>query len=386
MKKFHFKWWKEGLHVVAITAVALLLTRCIIHYAPSLGVFAPLEKEMDFETSDIYNAVKENKSLHRSSPDVVVVSVDRHDRQQVLMDIRKIAATDPLAIGLDVHFKVYQKNLDSLLLATILDPSNRLVGSTKAIPDSCGYYEQSYMSYYEKEYSPVVGFTNMDPAQEQKVVRHFRPFVLKANGDTLMSMELKIASIANPEMAQQLIARGNELEIIDYTSLKIPVIDADDLDNPDIQEWIAHKVVMVGDVRDMEDMRITPLHGYVPGVMIHAYGVETILQASYIHTFQSWQNWLIAVGICLIFVALRLLVSRTMSNVGSLIIRISQFVIMYVLIVCGCVIFENHHSYVDFAPSVLMLGFGLLAYDIWFASYGIIMTIIDFIKKHLQKK
>ncbi len=386
MKTFHSKWWKEGLHVVAITVIALLLTRFIIYDVVSLGVFAPLEKEMDFETSDIYNAVKENKSVHPSSPDVVVVSVDKHDRKQVLMDIRKIAATEPLAIGLDVHFKVYQEDVDSLLLATVLDPANRLVGCTKAVPDSNGCYKQSPMSYYEEKHNPVVGYTNIDPAKEQKVLRHFRPFVLKTDGDTLMSMELKIASIANPEMAQQLIARGNEVETIDYTRFVIPVIDADDLDDPDIQAWIAHKVVMIGDVQDMEDMRITPLHGYVPGVIIHAYAVETILQASYIRTFQSWKNWLIAVSICLIFVALLLLARRTMSNVGNLLIRICQFAIMYVLVVCGCIVFENHHTYVDFAPSILMLGFGTLAFDLWFASYGIITAIIAFTKKHIHKK
>ena len=64
MKTFHSKWWKEGLHVAAITVIALLLTRFIIYDVVSLGVFAPLEKEMDFETSDIYNAVKENQSVH----------------------------------------------------------------------------------------------------------------------------------------------------------------------------------------------------------------------------------------------------------------------------------------------------------------------------------
>ena len=70
----------------------------------------------------------------------------------------------------------------------------------------------------------------------------------------------------------------------------------------------------------------------------------------------------------------------------NLLIRICQFAIMYVLVVCGCVVFENHHTYVDFAPSILMLGFGTLAFDLWFASYGIITAIIAFTKKHIHKK
>lgn len=384
MMKFEKLWWKEGLHIIVPTILAFSLSYFVISDLTSIGIFAPVEKEMDFQISDIYNAVEENKTIHLASSDVIVIGVDNHDREGVLQDIRMIASAEPAAIGLDIYFEVSEGN-DSVLLETITHTTN-LVGATgvKEVANSA-FYERDPLSFYENDYNPLVGFINVDTDQSGKVIRTFHPFVRTSSGDTIKSFELVLASITQPERAAQLIARGNEMETIDFSSYVIPIVDADLLDIATVKDLIKDKVVLIGDIRNVEDMYLTPLHGFVPGVMVHAYAVQTILHGSYIDNIPAWINWLIAIVICIIFVLLLLIAKQKMSNVGNLLIRICQFVIMYVLVLCGCTFFSRIHTYFDFAPSILMLGLGAFAFDIWFALYGIIITISSRIKNHLHK-
>ena len=385
------KWFKESLHILGILVLALLMTRFVIYDLGSIGLFAPLEKEMDFQISDIYNAVEENKSVHVSSPDIVVVSVDNHNRDELLGDIRKISSAHPAAIGMDVYFKVSKENIkDTALIETIMH-TERLVGATglKDDPNRI-FFMKDPLSFFEEEFKPLVGFINVDADQSRNVIRTFHPYVLTAKGDTLKSFELVLASLIQPEKAAELLARGNEYETIDFISYDIPVIDVEllsdemlALDSSLLKE-LEGKMVFIGDIRDYDDMHVTPLHGLMPGVMVHAYALETILHSSYIETTPVWKNWLIAIVISLVFLTVLLIAKRRMSNAGNLLVRVSQFVFMYILVVFGCAIFGQSHVYVDFAPSVLMLGFGALAFDLWFAIYGIITNIYSRIQKHLH--
>lgn len=374
--------WINVVHLVGIVLLALMLTRFTIYNISSLSIFAPLDKEIDFKMSDIYNAVVDSKAIHELSQEVVIVGIDGCSRKQTLDVINKVASCGPRAIGLDVYFP-YPEEDNTYLISTISQAPN-LVNAGYAVQDVDGvhYNWQEGLSFYEKEiHSAHIGYINLNVNDVQHVVRTFRPFVLSANNDTLFSMAYALSNLVAPDKVQTLLARQEEEVIIDYTSYDFLVITASELDACP-EEWLQNKVVLIGDAQHLSDAYLTPLHGMKAGVMIHAYELQTILSCNYIETTAVGFNWLIAILLCVLYVSLLLFSKFKMINYGSLVLRIGQFAVIYLLIYLGCTVYQSSHIYTDFAPGVLMIGLGSLAFDLWFGAYALVLIII----KKIQKK
>ena len=376
----HKPFWMDVAHIVGIVLLAMLLTRFTIYNISSLSIFAPLDKEIDFQMSDLYNAVADNKAIHPFSQDVVIVGTDGCSRKEVLDIINKVSDCQPKAIGLDIYF-TYPEEDNTYLIQTILGTPN-LVGTEFAEQDVDGvHFHQKYMSFYDSELRPLSGYINLNISNPQQVVRTFRPFVKSIDGDTLYSMPYVLAKLANPNKVNKLISQNQDEVIIDYTTCDIMILTADELEDSYARESIYNKVVLIGDVQDLSDAHLTPVHGLKAGVMIHAYALQTILGEQYIDTTKSWFNWFIAILLCVIYVSLLLFSKRCMINYGSLVLRIGQFLVIYLLIYIGCSVYQSSHFYIDFAPGVLMLGLGSLAFDLWFGAYALIVIINNKIHK-----
>lgn len=383
MESKKMNWWQAGLVIFLSLVLAVLLARFIIYDFSSMEIFAPIEKKLDFQVSDIYNAVEEKKHVVSLSQDIIVVSVDECNREQTAEVINLISSYKPKAIGLDLSFMTKKANNDTLLNAVLYTPN--LVNATKVFkPDTGMYYHRLSASFYEKEYDlPHIGYANLDAAHMWNIVRTFVPYVLVGKNDTLPSLAMELARMVAPDCVTQLLRRGNDAEIIDYTSCEIEVVTAERLQNDYVAKRLHNKVVLVGDTADTKDTYRTPLHDSQPGVLIHAYALQTILSGSYIDKREEWKNWLIAILIGFIFICLLLFANE--YHAFNLIIRIGQFALMYWLIVRGCVIYSQSHIYADFTPAILMLGLGALSFDIIYALYGIIQNFIKILIKYRKK-
>ncbi len=383
MTESKLHWWQAGMIIVLSLLLAIRLAQFILYDFSSIEMFAPLEKKLDFQVSDIYNAVEEKKQVVELSQDVIVVSVDECNREQTAELIRLIASYEPKAIGVDLSFMTKKANNDTLMDA-ITNTRNLVTATMVVKPDTGLYYERQYVSFFEDECDlPHVGYANLDAAHMWNIVRTFVPYVLVGERDTLRSMALELARIAAPEQARRVESRGKEVEIIDYTDYEIEVVDAARLQNAYVAERLRNKVVLVGDTADTKDTYRTPLHDSQAGVLIHAYALQTILSGRYIDEYPTWLNWTIAVCIGLLLIGG--LLCAVEDQILNLFVRIAQFALMYVLIVCGCAIYSRTHMYADFAPSILMLGFGALSFDIVYALYCWEQKIVKSIKTHHKK-
>ena len=189
---------------------------------------------------------------------------------------------------------------------------------------------------------------------------------------------------ARPKAIKPLLGRSSEIEIIFFPSIEFETLSGKEiLANGDlILDNLANKIVLLGDMRNMSDSYLTPLDAAVPGVLIHAYTAYTILSDKYISVSADWLNWLIAIFVCLLYTVVNLFAKKSFSNFGNFLMRLLQFFTMYVLFVIGCLEFAYHGSYIDFTPSILMIGLGALAFDLW---YGIYAGYIK-IKNHAQNR
>lgn len=383
-------WLQAGVVVLVTTLISLLLTTFIFTDFLSLEMFAPMDKKMDFQLSDIYNSVDYSRPVKPLSRDVMVVNIDGCNREKTLEILMTVASCKPKAIGLDVMFPIPKEPTDNSFLKETISRVPCLVFATGVKYDEqTNVYTRDTLSFCEgdADFKPHrIGYINLDISHTWAVVRSFVPMVRLANGDTLCNMAYELAKMADPERAQALLDRGNTAEIIDYTSYEIEVVDAGQLTNPMVKEQIRDKVVMIGSMTDVKDTYLTPLHEPQAGVMIHAYIVQTILGGSYIRESSAWLNWFIAIVLCMTFITLLWIARKRMSYIGNLLIRISQFAIMFGLVWLGCYIYSGWHIYTDFSPAIWMLGLGAIAFDVTFALYGIIQNSIKAIRKiHIKK-
>ena len=373
---------ENTLHVGGITVLAILLTRFVIYDFSSLSAFTPMEKNTDFEMSDLYSAVEDNKAVHRLSSEVCVIGIDGCNREETLDVINLVSAYQPAAMGLDVIFP--WPHPDNSYLLSTLGTTPGLVCVSKVEQDTdCVHFHQMQSSFYESMISPEYGYSNLFISSPRDVVRRFCPYVLTTEGDTLLGFPAALARQVNRSRYEDLLARKNAVETIDYTTWEIPLFTAQELMAGEIEEeQLRGKVVMIGDLRDNKDSYLTPLHGSMPGVLIHGMALQTILSGTYIDTTPAWINWLIGILLCILLASLLMEARNRMSNVGNMFIRLAQVAIMYQLVVIGCKYFAETHTFMDFSPSLLMIGLGALSFDIWFGLYG----LYNFVRNKISKK
>lgn len=365
------------LIVLIAVSCAALMTRFLTTDFSSIDIFAPIDKKVDFRVTDIYNEFAEQRAVRPLNPDIVVVNIDSCNREGVMNIIQKVDSFGAKAIGLDVYFSIEKKNNDPVL-NTVLPPDNLVNATQVKLVDTKMSYDRDYLSFFEGDTVPKhVGFINMDADNMWTIIRTFHPFVYDQKDSIIPGLALALAEIAYPDRADSLKRRGNRQEIIDFTSHEIEVIGAHRLENEGIDESIKDKIVLIGDTTDAKDIYLTPLANPTPGVLIHAYALQTILSESYITVRCEWFNWSIALLISLVLVIILLYTNESKRFQYSLniIVRVLILVFMYGLVKIGCAVYAHSHVYVDMMPSVLMLGFSTLAFDIIYAFYGLIDQI-----------
>ena len=390
MEKSKITWWSAIVIVVVSVVIAGLMTRFLSTDFSTIDIFAPIEKRVDFTITDIYNAVMENMTEREISQDVIVISTDSCDRDGIADAIRKVSDLGAKAIGLDIEFLVPEEDNANLLSAVLY--TDNLVNATSIARVNDSIFERKPLSFFEEEFIDdlkYVGYVNLNASYSWNVVRTFRPYVLVGE-DTVPSMSLALAQVANKECVSKLLERNEKYTIIDFTSKQIKTISAHRLDSLDIADQIKNRVVLLGDTKTTKDLYLTPLHDPVPGVLIHAYALQTILDTSFIEVSKEWQDWTRAILICIILVSILLLANTINIEMLKYIINISVRLLllffMYRLVIRGCRAYVDSHMYVDYTISVLMLGFGTLAFDIVYAIYGLIILIVQGIKQKQNKK
>lgn len=378
MENVTIKWWHGAVIVLLSVAIAALFSAFLRADFSSIDIFAPIEKKVDFQVSDIYNMLEEDKPERELSNSVIVVSIDGLKREQLIDLIDTIRLYEPKAIGLDIYFSIPKADNSRLLQVVANTPEMVSISQVHKDTDELHYVEK-FLSFYDDTLTPPHrGYANLDINHSWTVVRTFLPYVRSREGRIIPALSLELAKIAAPERAQQLMERGNTEEIIDFTHREIEVLAAKRLKNPDVAKRLKGKVVLIGVINDTKDIYLTPLKEPTPGVLIHAYATQTIITGQYIRTREPWLNWTIAVTFCFLLVSLLLFASekKEIGTALNLIIRIVVFLSVLIFVFLGCWVFSARHMYVDYTPSLLMLTFGTMAFDIVYAVYGLFRPFI----------
>lgn len=368
-------------HVVLITLLALLMSRFMLNDLSGISAFSPIEKVADYSMSDMYNAVANRRAVKQLNQDVVIVATDGCSRADIAHLVNKLDACSPAAVGMDIFFP-YQTSDDSLVMTSFANCRNLVL--PLQVADSV-FLSNSH-SFFDGKIDAPYGCVNLELADIRSTVRSFRPYYM-GDGGCIPNFAVALVGQSKPSALKPLIKRGNESEIIFFPSVEFETLSGQEVVCDDNQplDGIKNKIVLLGDMKNMSDSYLTPLDNAVPGVLIHAYTIHTILSKKYISVSADWINWLIAIIVCLIYTIVNLFAKKSFSNFGNFLMRLLQFFTMYILFVVGCLEFAYHGSYIDFTPSILMIGLGALAFDLWYGIYAGYLKIKDRLTKTASK-
>ncbi len=351
------------LRASLITVLAYLLSLLFTQpFSFSAGTMLSGADKNDFNLTDFYHIVADARPIRTLDSDIVLVDIAHAEREDIADALAVISEMEPAAVGLDVVFDEERPDDELLLQAMDNLPSLVMAVGVSETPGKPGTFMVDDYSYFYPDCrgSHLHGVVNFPTKFSGATVRSFRPEFIDASGDTLRSLALALAELAAPESARRIRARGREVELIDYPSRSFTTMSLDEV--PDNADKIAGKIVLIGSLAEKEDVHATPINPDMPGVLIHAYAVSTILRGAGYRVVGRAINMAIAFVLCFLLCFTNI---SFKSPARALWMRIAQLAVLYLIIRVGYYLFVDKQIIIDFSYTLLMLTFGFFALDLW---------------------
>ena len=195
---------KTWFRTITITLLAFVLSHSILYQITSSSLFS-LQKDNDFEMSDFYNVVANNRPIRTYNSDIVIVSLDNCSRTQIAQLIERVAYMQPKAIGIDVFFSYHSED-DSILINAINSFPNIVLAYDA--------YHETQTAFASDLYSATWGSINLIAKHASGTIREFRPQF----NDSIYAFSAQLAYMADSTAFNRLIERGRELETIHFPS------------------------------------------------------------------------------------------------------------------------------------------------------------------------
>lgn len=359
--------WRWILDITIITALTVLFSWLIVQGKLTGKLFQSVSDIDTPELIDLYT-LSVNRSPVKQQSDIVLLPIDGCSRQQVTSLIKALRPMPVSAIGVDITFP-YSEEKDMELIDAILS-DERIVMASR---ENGSYFEKALESL-----GTSFGSIRLDVDTRYDVVRSFT-YTHPCQSGALSSFESQLAHIAQPESYEHLFPLDKS-SYISYANVHFDTIPATLLlDSMRDTELIANrlkgKIVLLGDLNQVSDTYRTPLQPDMPGVVIHAYVLSTMLYHRYIRTPPVEFSWVMAIIISIFFSWLMLVFKWKMEDAEGLLLRVTQLVLMLIVVCFGVLAFNYLHLYFNMEPIFFALAIQAVMLDIWVGIMGLIYKI-----------
>lgn len=349
-----------------ITIFTFLLSGFVIIEMLNASSILPSDKSSSLELSDLYYRVSDKQKKLYLSRDVLIVATDGCSRRDIAQIIEALSFMEASAIGVDIIFK-YGTQDDSVLVDAVNNYDGSIVFAydlnKQLLSDGNAEDYPIYRHFKDARY----GFINFF-ADNHDIIRTSSPFV--ENGTELNnSFSAEIAECQDSSKYSLLLDRDVKDEMISFSSKEFLTIYPDDLfidgQVPDMEygALIKDKIVLLGDINELSDLHKIPTGEHIPGIYIHAYTLETILENSYINQMDNTIVVIMAFVWCLLFSYILIVAKEQYSAVDNMLIRFIQMLSMYIFFVVGYHLFIKYNYYIDFLYIIMMTGLCSLVYE-----------------------
>ncbi|MBX2967351.1 MAG: CHASE2 domain-containing protein [Cyclobacteriaceae bacterium] len=362
---------------------------------------------------------------------IVVINIGELSRREIAQQIMIISQYKPKVIGIDTYFNcrglprdtVYCPPLKDTLGNLMLGHAIREAGNVvlvsklfqtkelakKNVEDEYDSLEHSDPIFVEG--ASAQGFANLptDAAfqDDVKTCRYFIP-KMDVNGEEHLAFSVKMAMLYDSVKTKEFLARDNFSEIINYHGniadffgqtnypqvfYTLDVIDV--FTENFLPTMIEGKIVIFGflgkELGDpsWNDKFFTPLNLKMAGkanpdmfgVVVHANIVSMILTGDYIEKMEEWQEWVLAIVLCYLNVALFSLIYYKIPDWYDGVTKLIQVIEMLILTFIMVEVFDLFNYKFDITISLAAIALVGDSYEIY---TGVIKNTYYKIKRRFQ--
>lgn len=327
-KKLH-----ETLRIGGIVVLSFFLARFLVFDITLISFFAPADKSTDFRSVDFYQIV-ENSLVGEKQycPEVLLIGVDSLSRNEITSVIEEVGQCHPKLIGIDIEW-AHAEPTDSRLREVLAELRCPVV-----VPDTSSYI-----------YRDVTGLLKGDVSFNDNCIRSITiPNSFSERIALLLKPDIKI----NNRRISPI--RYGHYEFID--TIKPHSISQS-------SSIIEGKAILIGALTDLSDCHNTPVDAHMPGLMIHANNIATLLDATAPGYAPRWIENLLALATCTIFVIFNLISKKWIG--GGLAMRLIQILFLLAIIIFGTITYLLGGASIDFTRPLLTVVAAAFAVDIW---------------------
>lgn len=375
--------WRITVACVITLLAFLLSTVMMSPLSASISAFFSVPERNDFTITDFYTIVADARAISHLDGNVVIVNIDNSDRNEIADILSIVDDAGAKAVCLDVMFDD-PRDGDQPLLNAVTATRNLVMPvvmvKTSESPDSFSVGNTSFFYHTAIDSAVVYAAANMPSKYDKSVIREFQPSFPTHTGVDVPSLAVAAAELASPRAVKKLRERDNDLETINFHSRRFIVLQPDEL--IDNAAYLKDRIVLIGAITEPSDMHPTPVESHMPGVMIHAHSIATILDGAYMNPIPKAVSIAIAFVLCVIFVSINLFMTH---RTRGLLLRLLQVLLVWLAVQIGYWAFVSHNIIIDFSYALLMLAFGLFACDIWNGLVAIGQWLVEKVSKLFKK-
>lgn len=355
--------WGDFLINLSLVIIFTLSLSWLLDYDP----YSLFEVSTDYNSGDYYDRLYHDNTTLPIDRDIVIIASDRIPNDSLPDVLRKIGRYGAKAIGFDLIFK-NESSLSNDLI-DVIDSLPQIVMPVELIYDGdSGLITRGEPSLLD-EY--------LDNPKEATVSFPIRPTMsfqrdmyLKVGlgeKDTIESFPLVLAKMKDPDIK---LGRTGDLEAINFNVSDFEIIGYEEFNDPDLSQAIAAlingKIVLVGDVSNKYDVHPTPVDENMPGILVHAASISTLLNNRPIRPLgRIWNLIFIILCVAIVTAADSYYSDKDdfRKGLGFLVIK---GVLLAVMLIGGYLLYVHCGIRSDFTYSITLFMFSMMIADLWF--------------------
>ncbi|SMD38706.1 sensor domain CHASE2-containing protein [Reichenbachiella faecimaris] len=377
------KFWLETIYgLFFILVLAFLVTRVTAFNI--FDVFDPVGAVFeDMESTDIvFSRLRADPIAEEN---LILVNVGNLPRAGIADLVNIINSSEPRVIGMDMRFRYPKEDtLGDLKLSEAFSRVENLVMYSKLVDrDDDGEFDTLEVSYPPYFNYGETAFTNfISGAADQDDLKMCRQFAVReyVNGEEELAFSVKMAQYMDPEKVEKFLARGNEVEdinyrgnIFDYGDTEYPIsyfaLDWYQVLNMEFApELIKDKAVIfcylgseLGDRKALDDKYFTPLnknyvgktHADMFGGVVHANAFSMIMAEDYINSLGDTFSYGLALILLYLNIVLFTVVYKVVPKWYDGLTKLTQLIEAAALFTLSLIVFIKFNVKVDVTLAIV---------------------------------
>ncbi len=368
-------------------------------------IFDPVGEALnDVKLTDVvYSQIREPLPVQE---DILLVNIGLLPRAGIAELTNIINRYEPKVIGMDTFFRVPKDSIGDAMLEQAFANVDNLVLVNKLIynPASDGF-DSLDVTLPRFTKNADIAFANLiaPGAQHQDDLKNTREFAVQeqAAGETYEAFGVKLVEKYAPEKAEKFIARGNDVEVINYRgnvmdfgatrygttffALDFTDVFMENFDPSVVKDKIVIMCFMgsqLGDRLSTDDKYYTPINAKYAGKsdadmfggVIHANIVAMILNEDYVDRMSDTQGIIAGILILFLIVVLFSLIYKTIPTWYDGTTKLIQIVVVLFLMYLTIQVFDSFNYELDLTFTIIAVAFSGDALEVY---YGVIKNLLS---------